>query len=242
MNDKIKDTFDRIRADEALKNGTREFIAKKTRGYTRGVGVKRGIYVCGAACACLLLLFFGVYWLYFTPAFEISIDINPSLELSVNRFEQVISVSGFNEDGRELVQTLDLNFRHYTDAVDLIMQNEKISALLSDNEIMSITVAGSDEDRSAEVLSRIEECTAHSENTHCYYLSSEKAKEAHGSGLSCGRYRLYSELRSLGSDITTEKIGEMSVREIEELIESLSCESGETASGDSGHGHHHHGG
>ena len=44
----------------------------------------------------------GKRWLYFTPIAEISIDINPSIELRVNRFDQVISVDGLNGDGQAL--------------------------------------------------------------------------------------------------------------------------------------------
>lgn len=231
MKDRLKETLGMIKAENSLKNSTREFIAKKIRGR----GIKRRFYVCGAACACLLLIFLCGYWLYFTPAFEISIDINPSIELCVNRFERVISVSGFNEDGRELAEALDVNFRHYTEAVDLIFQDKKITALLSDNELI-ITVTDSNEERSEEVISRIEECTSHHENTHCCYISSNEAEEAHGLGLSGGRYMLLLELKALGCDITPEEINEMSVREIEELIESLECEENYGA----GHGHHHH--
>ena len=32
------------------------------------------------------------HWLYFEPTAEISIDINPSLELELNRFNHVLSV------------------------------------------------------------------------------------------------------------------------------------------------------
>jgi len=240
MKDRLKEVFGMIRAEEDLKESTRAFIIKRTKGYTRGNRIKRRFYVYGAVLAGLVLLIIGGYRFYFTPAFKISIDINPSLELSVNKLERVISVSGFNEDGQELAGTLNVNFKHYSEAVDIIIQNEKIAALLSDNEIMSITVTGSDKGQSDEILSRLEECTSHQSGIHYCYFSSERAEGAHQAGLSCGRYRLFLILRELGSDITPEEIGSMSMKEIETLIDSLAEDNAGTSGYGSEHGHHHY--
>ena len=111
MNDKFKEIFGQIRAEEELKNRTRLFLAGKTRGYARaGAEKRRPVYAVYAA-ACLLCMLLGGRWLYFTPIAEISIDINPSIELRVNRFDQVISVDGLNGDGQALAQGLDDTFR-----------------------------------------------------------------------------------------------------------------------------------
>lgn len=239
MNDEIKEAFGSIRAEEALKDSTRAFIVKKTHGYTKNTALRRGFYACAASCACLLILLFGGFWLYFTPVSEICIDINPSLEMSINRFDRVIDLKGFNEDGRELAKTLNVNFMRYTQAVELILQNEKISELLADNETMAITVTGSDGTRASEILSRLEECTSYHENAYCCYFPSEQAQGAHSVGLSCGRYRLYLQLKSLGSDISPEEVGNMSVNEIEGLIDSLGGDTTVISGEDTGHGQHH---
>lgn len=61
-----------------------------------------------AACApalavCLLLLLSGGgYWVYFLPTAKIDIDINPSVALSINRFNKVLSVEGYNAGGQAL--------------------------------------------------------------------------------------------------------------------------------------------
>ena len=88
----IKEAFDKISAEDELKARTRAFLAKKTNNYTeyRVPNVQR----LAAAAACFLCLLAGSYWLYFVPTAEISIDINPSIELGINRFDQVISVRG----------------------------------------------------------------------------------------------------------------------------------------------------
>ena len=169
----IKEAFGGIKAEEALKNSTREFIAAKTRRYTRSAASKRRFYVYGTVFACLAVLFLGGYRLYFTPTSEIDIKINPFIELSVNRFDRIVSVKGLNEDGRELAKTLDLSFKPYSEGVELIIANETISAMLSDNKIMSITVSGSDEEQSERILSDLEVTASRHSNVYCHHYAED---------------------------------------------------------------------
>ncbi|MCI8516411.1 MAG: hypothetical protein HFG75_06030 [Hungatella sp.] len=241
MNKKLKEVFGRIQAEEELKNRTRLFLDEKTLGYTAVRKEKRPLHVCAAACVCLLLLF-GGHWLYFTPTVVIGIDINPSIQLSINRFDQVIFVNGFNEDGQELSRTLNITFRDYRDAMEQILNDDHIVRLLSDNEIMTITVAGPAGLQSEKILSEVELCTAAHRNTYCYLASSEEVAAAREMGLSYGKYRAFMEVRNLAPEITAETIQEMSMREIRELLERLSTDSEEPSSDRSReNGHHGHG-
>lgn len=223
MPEKIKEAFSQIRAEEALMISTREFLSQKTRGYT--AAVKGQLRVCAAACACLLFLMTGGHFLYFVPTSEIGIDINPSFELGVNRFGRIISFQGRNDDGRELAGDFDIKYEKYADALDQILENEKIAGLLSGDEIMTITVTGRDESQSAQILSEIEISTARQGNTHCYFVSAKEAEEAHHAGLTCGKYRAFLEIQTLDPDITPEFIQGMTMREIRDLIDALSPDS-----------------
>ncbi len=61
------------------------------------------------ACAALLLAIgiTGYSWTK-TPVSYISIDVNPSIELSLNRFGRVVSATAFNAEGRKILETLSL--------------------------------------------------------------------------------------------------------------------------------------
>ena len=232
MREKIKQAFDQVQAEDGLKHSTSEYIFYKTRGYTqtKAVNYKRVLSVA----ACLLLLFLGGRQFYFIPTVKISIDINPSMELGVNRFDRIVSVEGYNDDGKNLADELDIKFMDYKEAVDRIMENREVEALLSRNEIMTISVAGKNEVQSTEILSNIESCTEAQKNTHCYYASSEEVEQAHEAGLSHGRYRAFLELRELDSDITAEELQNMSMREIWDMIEELSGNESDSFSGAGG--------
>lgn len=244
MNNAFKELFGPIRAEDALKERTRAFLARETRNYAKAPTVRHGYPVYAAVCACLLFLMLGGRWLYFTPTAGISIDINPSIELSINRFDRVIAVTGFNEDGRELSRELNVKYKDYAQAVEQVLNHDSVSALLSGGEVMTITVVGPDRQQSAKLLSGVEMCTADQSNIDCYSAQPEEAAAAHEAGLSCGKYRAFLELRLLDPDITPEAVQGMTMREIRALIESLSADGEYNTSSyhNWGNGHHEQGG
>lgn len=239
MNKAFKELIGPIRAEEELKDRTRAFLAEKTRGYT---GMRR-YRVYAVACVCMVLVLFGGRLLYFTPTARISIDINPSIELGINRFNRVISVNGFSEDGQELSDTLDIKNRNYTEAIDQIINCDSIAAMLSGDEVMTITVIGSDGQQSAQILSDVEMCTAKQSNTYCYFALPEEVAAAHETGLSCGKYRAFLELQLLDPEITPETVHGMTMREIRDLLRRLSGEDedDEALYNNRGNGPHGHG-
>lgn len=243
MNNIFKELFGPIQAEEELKDRTKAFLAKKTQNYAGAESKKHRYHAYAAACACMLFVLIGGRWLFFTPTAKISIDINPSIELSINRLDRVIFVDGFNEDGRELTSTLDIKYKNYAEAVEQILNCDRITALLSGDEVMTITVIGMDGQQSAKILSDVEMCTARQSNTRCYFALPEEVAAAHETGLSCGKYRAFLELQLLDPDITPETVRGMTMREIWELIDSLTVDHGtETSSCNHwGNGHLGHG-
>lgn len=236
-NNIMKEIFGPIRADAQLKERTQAFLAQKTRRYAQAGEKKRGRRVYAVACALLMLL--GGHWLYFTPTAKISIDINPSIELGINRLDRVILVDGLNEDGQALSRALDVKHRHYAEAVEQIVHCDSITALLSGDEVMVITVIGADGRQSAQILSDVELCTANQSNTHCCFARPEEVAAAHETGLSCGKYRAFLELRLLDPEITPEAVQGMTMREIQDWVD---CHTAEHGAPSSDNVHHRHGG
>ncbi len=116
MNNRIKEAFGDVHAEESLKRGALDAVRRLTHGYRRRVVTRR----LAPALACLMIALGGMGGLYFTPTSVISIDVNPSLELSVNRFDRVVGVTSYNEDGRALVQELTLTHQNYAEAVEQV--------------------------------------------------------------------------------------------------------------------------
>lgn len=240
LNEKLKDVFDQVQAEEDLKEKTRAFLARKTQEYKKARTVKYKYLIPAAACLIFVLFGFGGYWLYFTPTADISVDINPSIELGINRFDKVVSVSSYNDDGQDLLDSINIKYMDYTEAVDQILASENIAALLDNDAVMTITVVGSDGEQSARLLSGVESCTEGQKNTHCYCADSDEVSQAHQMGLSYGKYRAYLELQALDTDITPEEVQGMTMREIRDLIDSLSGD-GEAETQADNNGYHKNG-
>ena len=258
MKTRIKKAFDEVRAEEQLKDRTREFLlremqAQEAKMQVAGVQTQEpkaknhtpatksqdleprasasekargrrmyGKWLSAAACLFFIVLAAAGYRFYFSATAVISIDVNPSIELNINRFDTVISVKAYNEDGQKLADQLHVRFMKYMDAFRAIVDSEDFADYRSEEDFVSIAVAGYDEDQQKKILSDMESCTAQEKNMHCYHADEEEITAAHEEGLSCGKYRAYLELKKLDPDVTVDEVRGMTMREIRERIETLS--------------------
>lgn len=242
MTERIKSAFDPIHADEELKQRTRDYLARTVYGKKQQAAPVRRALPALAACLLLVFCLSGSY-LYFTPTAYISVDINPSLELGVNRFDRVVFVEAYNEDGRLLAEALDLKYLNYRDALEQITTASEMEDYLQDG-VLSLTVAGESGAQCREIYQVMEECASGQRNIRCHASSAESVEEAHSHGMSVGKYRAYLILLELDPDITPEEVQEMTMRELYQLIQSYTQEDGasvsipeHTGGGYGGHGH-----
>lgn len=249
---RVHDAFDSIHADEGLKDRTFELVraraqeeaAKAAPSSGSGARSSRRLTLVGspvrlaaAACFVLALVLGGGSWVYLTPTALISVDVNPSVELGVNRFDRVVSSEGMNEDGRALLESVDVWNLTYDEAVDALLDSDVISQILAEDGVAEVTVVSSEGSQGTRLLEGVEACTASRGNTYCHAASEEEAAEAHDAGLSCGKYLALVELQGLDSSITADDVRDMTMREIRDLIAELGGSSESLGSGDgSGHG------
>ena len=218
--EKLKEAFERVRAEDALKEKTSTYVAGQLASRRKSAW-KRNLRMAAAA-ACLLLVFFAGYGshVYFDTVSVISIDINPSVELGINAFDRVISVQAFNSDGDALAQSLQLRFLTSEEAVTRIMDSETVRTLLNQDEFLSITVVGENAEESESLCARLEQSTADQANTHCYSAVAQDVAQAHSCGLSYGKYRAYQQAIQQGEDLTLEEVESMTMKEIQDLVET----------------------
>ncbi len=220
MSNQIHDAFAQVHASEPLKRRTmaRVLSAAKPRRRSRTVPA-----LC-AALACVVLLLLGGYWVYDTPVCAISIDINPSVELGINRFDRVVRVEAFNEDGQLLTSTIHVKHMEYHQAVDALIQycTQHIS-----DPLVTLTVAAGSQ---SETEALCADLSAHASSAHCYSGSHEQAAEAHAHGLSLGKYRVYLELKAYDDTLEPETVQGLTMRSLYDLLEQYQAgTSGEAA-------------
>ncbi|MGI6333910.1 MAG: anti-sigma-I factor RsgI family protein [Saccharofermentanales bacterium] len=173
-----------------------------------------------------------------TPVSAISVDANPSLELGVNRFDRIVTVDSYNDDGVDLAALVDLRNLNYFDALDVLLSNQAMQPYVTKDGLVSITVIGSSNQKSEEMFARIRSCEyAKSPNVECHLGSQAEAMAAHEAGMSYGKYRGFLELQVLDSEITAHDIQNWTMRQIRERINELSDGPNEPSSGNGFGGH-----
>ena len=224
MSKQITNTYDRIQADAMLKQHTLDYLYRKTDGYRCKPRFTVRPALIMLAVSFLLLTGIGGSSLYFTPRTIISVDVNPSIELEINRFGHVIRAEAFNDDGIDILSTVDLRFLDYESALVQLLQNERMNAYLTDEYLVSISVFGDNEAVCDQMMNRLNSRIAGYSNVHCTSGKREFADEAHSVGLSCGKYKAYLELLALDPAVTTEEVKELTMRQIHDRINKLSGE------------------
>lgn len=221
MHDSWNSAFDSVHAEPELKERTKEYLDRKVFCSARHRKVP-AFRFAAAAALCLAFFLAGGLWLFFTPAVYISVDINPSMELGVNRFSRIISVEGYNEDGSALAETLNLRFLNYMDALNRVLENDTIADLLSEDGELSLTVVGNSESQSSRMLQEMEASLSDYSNVHCHLGSMEEMHEAHDCGMSFGKYQAYLILKELNPSVTEEEVQAMTMKEIQEQVRMYS--------------------
>lgn len=242
MREKLKTSFGQIHAEPDLKNSTREFLLRRMSEQPRRTAARRKLL---AAAICLVFVLSGIgggYRVWFRPVSAVSIDINPSIEFKINRFDRVLSVEGYNEDGRELASGLKVRFMDYMDAIGLVLEDKTVTDCLARDDILSIMVISEDETRQREMLANVEGRAAGYRNVCCGMGHYEDVSAAHTHGLSFGKYQAFLDLQSLDAGITPEDIQDWTMREIRDRIDDLCGDdhnNGQSEPGHYGHGHGH---
>lgn len=160
MRNRLQKAFSGVRAEDGLKVRTLEAIYAPAR--------RRRKYPLIWAAACLLILLGLGGGLFFTPVSAIGIEINPSLKLTINRFDLVIGVEGLNKDGKRIAENTQLIFTEYSKAIDTLIADSQMQAYLQEGKEMDIYVECSDEQRSTEMLAKVENCVGEGKNINCH--------------------------------------------------------------------------
>lgn len=228
MNHDIHDAFDQVRADEHLRASTQRFLREARRNKpVLFVQAPRFAAVMASLLVCVLCL--GGFSYLNAPVSYISIDVNPSIELTLNRLHRVVSAEAFNDDAQIVLQNVDVRGMTYTQAIDALLESAAMQPYLTDNAVLSFTVAADNKKTEALLLTGIGECAGCRQYRGlCASADEALIREAHQNGLSFGKYRVYLALLGSGATITLDECREMSMAE----LRSLMREQGDGSHGD----------
>lgn len=218
MTNRVHNAFDSIKAEERLKDSTKHYISAKHKEKTRFFHKPAFRRTVAAVCMFFVLVFGIESYLWIQmPVSYISIDVNPSIELALNRFNRVVSAEAYNEEAEQILKGLSLKWKNYTEAMEEIVAEKEMNVYLMDGSELVFTVAA-DGGRNDELKSGIENyCGNTGRKCHSYSAESEIVDEAHENGLSVGKYYAYLQLYQYDDTVTVDDCKGMSVSHIHGL-------------------------
>ncbi len=157
-------------------------------------------------------LFFNFYQENYTAYAYVGIDINPNIELALNKKEKIIGVRGIDEEGKKIVSELNINKMNGTDGVKEIIKKAIDKNYLkpdSNNEIIVYAIMDKSNNKADIIANKMgnaiyEEVSCHSIKGEIKSIVADKniKKAADKKGVSVTEY-LSDDLKVM----TEEKIG-----------------------------------
>lgn len=190
--------------------------------------VYKNLTAVAASFLILIMLSSGVY-AYYTPYSYVSVDINPSLELYVNRFDKVIGVHAFNEEAAQIIKTSEgIKNKNVSVALEQILDNAEEAGYLKkdvENSVMIVVSSGNKKVETALIDKVSKTSTAVlSEISNDYEVILEKTKmenykKAKEQNISPGRVMLANRFKEAKPEIDEEKVKNMPLQQAIKQIE-----------------------
>ncbi|MEG1790303.1 MAG: hypothetical protein RR230_06570 [Oscillospiraceae bacterium] len=167
---------------------------------------KKPLARLAALAACLLLVcgIGGGAYAYKTPVGYVSLDVNPSVEYTLNMFDRVLAAEAVNEDGEKLLREIDLktlNNKTIDDAITLTLAEIAREGYFSDGGGIVISASGKKTENSEKLAAHLKalvsaRCSENNDtvSVEALSVSREQLSEAKALGVTPGKLLLVQKL------------------------------------------------
>lgn len=147
---------------------------------------------------------------YALPATYVSLDVNPSVEYSVNAFGRVLSVKAVNDDGEVIASELDVKNLEISKAVKLTIDKLRENGYIAEGENAEVVIAvsNSNEEKAAELAEVLEEETQEyvdetgdDAEVEAEAVGRERVEEARALGVTPGKLNIVQKLAASADEI-----------------------------------------
>lgn len=225
MDKKIKDAFKQVTAEEELTQKTENRVLHSMRKQkdapTKPSGIRRP---AGLALAVLLVLALLGPFIYNQPVSAVSIDSTDTTEIYFNRFNRIVDVVTYDENGDPISEEVTLHHRQFDEVMEEVLSD-------SSSENVYVTVASRNENRSERMMNELSHHQERMQNMHLYHSDKDIMNQARENSIPMGRMHAMHQLQ--GSDGDKDDLDKESTRELMEAMEKHHQEMMEN-------GHHHH--
>ncbi len=162
---------------------------------------------------------------------SVSLDVNPSVNIQLDRNEKVIDVIPFNEDGEKIIGTMDFKGSDLTVTINALVGSMLRNGFLSDiqNSVL-VTVEGENHDKNEQIRKRVEDeisAVLNGGNFEAAIVKQEINDEddaledfAKKHNISEGKAKLVHEIAKELPHHTPEELAKLSINELNILVEN----------------------
>lgn len=229
----FRKTLDKIKANDNLINKTYSRIENEKRRKNR----ESKLYYAMAFCACFLMIVMIVPKNFAVKAETyISLDINPSIQLTVSEDGYVTDVNAYNDEGIKISEDIEYKGHNYIDVCKEII-SVKFDEYTKSDSFLLISISNQSDDTDIyikELQAIIDEYYIKGKVQRC---DSHLIEEANNADMSIGKYSQYLVLKEYDKTTTVDSCKEMSMSEIHNKIESHHSQENHN---DSNHHDDHH--
>lgn len=248
---KLKSSFEQITPDvlDSILSDAEEGKGQNMTNIQPKKSTRRAIEWVAAIAACLTLCIGGTFAATAHNASKqvaalVSIDVNPSIELSVNKDDKVIDVSAANDDAKDILEDDDYSGAELKAAVDKIIDVLMQKGYLDGNKNSVLISVDSDDEEFAAALQQklMEDINAYFSlkgfkgSVICQDVDHDDSVSeiADKYDISLGKATLIRKIIAAGSTYTAEQLSKMTISEINFImnadnIEPASITKGGTA-------------
>lgn len=263
MKNRLYSAFDGIKADEALLQKTAAYLEaarikpKKARPRGRPLRI-------AATLAAMLVLVVGTfgYRAFHSATAYVSIDVNPSVGLVLNRMDRVIGAEAYNAEGEALLQELALKGSSYDEAAAALLAAMGRQGYIAADTLVTLTVQTTDTAKEQVLCDRLLQLASEQlgysgaqAEAEVFPVTQEVRETAHECHMSAAKYLAIQALLEVDETATLEEYSGSTIRQIRQRTQA--CQQGqghtgtqdgsagesgtdEAASGQGqGQGHHH---
>ncbi|MGI6607381.1 MAG: PepSY domain-containing protein [Erysipelotrichaceae bacterium] len=175
------------------------------------------------ATSCLLFVTIFVYWpAKNVVAATISLDINPSIEISLDENDKVVEIVGKNSEGKEVIEGLNVIGCEVNTALTSLINALVKHGYLNDSA-NSILVTVNNEDMTTDIMEMLQEALSEEDfagSVVCQNLRNDPklVELANKYNISIGRAQLITELIELDDTYQIEELVKLNVNQLNLLL------------------------
>ena len=162
--------------------------------------------------------------IYATEYETVYVDINPSIEVSVNRFSRIIGVDYLNDDAERCFSELSLKNRSAEQGMTRILDVLNEEGYLENGELY-ISVSCKNEKHAEKLLTKLEEHTEKTQKEKGYSvtvftqkIAPEDRQAAKEMGISPTKYRMIEDIIRENNTYSQEDLKNMKMKDLRELL------------------------